>query len=332
MTDASTMAPRERVSAALRGEAVDRPPVSLWRHFPKRDQTAADLAAATIAWQEQFGFDLVKFMPPGDYPTIDWGAESEFQGSPNGTRETTRFPVTAPSEWETLPPLNLQHGFLRVVLDGVSRTRAALDADVPLLQTIFSPLTIAAKLSNRLAIEHLRAHPAELHAGLRRITEVTREMVTASLAAGADGLFFATQLADYTVLDETEYREFGLAYDMQVLEAATASQITMLHLHGDEPMFALQARYPAHTLNWHDRRSAPDLVTGHRLSGRCVSGGLDERRIETASAAESAAEARDAIEMMRGRSLIVAPGCVIPVATPEANIRAVVETVTAATA
>lgn len=331
MAASPEMTPRERVSAALRGETVDRPPVSLWCHFPERDQTAADLTAATLGWQNQFRFDLVKFMPAGDYPTIDWGAESAFQGSPNGTRQTTRFPVTAPADWQRLSPLAVRRGFLGIMLEAVAQTRAALDDDVPLLQTIFSPLTIAAKLSNQLAIEHLRAHPHELHAGLRRITEVTREMIAASLAAGADGLFFATQLADFTLLDETEYREFGLAYDLQVLEAAGGSQSTMLHLHGEEPMFDLQARYPTETINWHDRRAPPDLATGQRLSGRCVTGGIDERRISTAAPEDAAAEALSAVEALNGRSLIVAPGCVIPVATPEVAIRAVVGAVTAAT-
>src|SRR5690348_2132183 len=101
------MTPSERVRSALAGEAVDRPPVSLWRHFPERDQRAADLAAETLAWQRAFDFDLIKFMPPGDYATIDWGAQSAYAGSPGGTRQTTRFPVTMAEDWATLPPLDV---------------------------------------------------------------------------------------------------------------------------------------------------------------------------------------------------------------------------------
>ena len=96
MPTPSAMTSRERVRTALSGGQVDRPPVALWRHFPEQDQTAADLAAATLDWQARFGFDLVKFMPPGDYPTIDWGAESIYEGAPGGTRRTTRFPIARP--------------------------------------------------------------------------------------------------------------------------------------------------------------------------------------------------------------------------------------------
>jgi uroporphyrinogen decarboxylase len=326
----SEMTARERVGAALAGEPVDRPPVALWRHFPEEDQTAEGLAAATLRWQQAHGFDLIKLMPPGDYPTIDWGAVSVYQGATGGTRQTTRFPVTRPADWTTLPPLDVRQGFNGVMLDAVAQTRAALDPAVILLQTVFSSLTVANKLTGGLAVEHLRAHPTELRAGLRRITEVTRDVAAASLAAGADGLFFATQLADFTVLDETEYREFGLAYDLQVLEAAGESRLTMLHLHGEAPMFELQSRYPIHAVNWHDRRAAPHLAEGRVRAGRCVAGGLDERRIATYAPEQAAAEAREAIAQTGGAGLIVAPGCVIPITTAPATIQAAVDAVKAA--
>ncbi len=52
----------ERIEAALKGEAVDRPSISLWRHWPGEDDTAEDLAAATVRWQKAHDFDLVKFV------------------------------------------------------------------------------------------------------------------------------------------------------------------------------------------------------------------------------------------------------------------------------
>jgi uroporphyrinogen decarboxylase len=330
MATSIQMNSRARVAAALAGEPVDHPPVALWRHLPEEDQTAAGLTAATLRWQAAHGFDQIKFMPPGDYPTIDWGAESVYHGATGGTRQTTRFPVTRSADWTTLPPLDVRQGFNGVMLDAVAQTRAALDPDVLLLQTLFSPLTIANKLSGGLAVEHLRAHPSELHTGLRRITEVTRDVAAASLTAGADGLFFATQLADFTLLDETEYREFGLAYDLDVLDAAAASRLTMLHLHGEAPMFDLQARYPVHAVNWHDRRAAPHLAEGRLRAGRCVAGGLDERRIASYPPAQAAAEAREAIAQTGGVGLIVAPGCVIPITTPPATVQAAVDAVKAA--
>src|SRR4051794_20826660 len=118
-----------------------------------------------------------------------------------------------------------------------SRARDGLTDDVPVLQTVFSPLTIAMKLSDGRVIEHLRSHPGEVHVGLEVIRDVTREVVSASFKAGADGLFFATQCADHTLKDEVEYRDFGLRYDLEVLTNLPEPAIVMLHLHGASPMF-----------------------------------------------------------------------------------------------
>ena len=45
------MTPRERVWATLRGEPVDRPPVSFWGHFYHRESSASELVAATLEHQ-----------------------------------------------------------------------------------------------------------------------------------------------------------------------------------------------------------------------------------------------------------------------------------------
>ena len=60
------MTSRDRVLAALAGETPDRPPVALWRHFPEEDQTAAGLAAATVAGERGFPGAFVEGMPPGE--------------------------------------------------------------------------------------------------------------------------------------------------------------------------------------------------------------------------------------------------------------------------
>jgi uroporphyrinogen decarboxylase len=319
----SKLTSRERLLAAIAGDEVDRPPVSLWQHLPERDQTAEELAKATIDWFQSYPVDFVKFMPPGDYPTIDWGAESVYQGSPSGTRTTIRFPVNSVEDWRSLRPVAVRNGFNATMVEALKRTRQTLPSEVPLLQTIFSPLTIAMKLSNRQAIEHLRSHPADVHQALAIIGEVTAAFVEASMRAGADGLFFATQCADHNLLDEVEYREFGLHYDLEVLAGLPEPAIVMLHLHGESPMFQLEGKYPAQILNWHDQHAAPGLVEGQGRSGRCVAGGMNERTIATDDPTRTLETARVAIAELSGRSLIIAPGCVIPTNTPPQTILSV---------
>ncbi len=320
----ATMTSRERLQAAIAGTAPDHPPVALWRHFPEDDQTASGLAGATITWHEQFPCDLVKFMPPGDYPIIDWGATSEYRGARSGTRTTTRVPINDLADWVRLRPLDVNHGFYAVVLEALASTRARLDPAVPLFQTIFSPLTIAMKLSNNQAVAHLRAAPEMMHDALGVITEVTTAMLVASLDAGADGIFFATQCADERVMTMDEYRAFGLPYDLTVLHAARPETVVLLHLHGERPMVSLQTDYPASIVNWHDRHAGPSLADVQRRSRRCVAGGLNERTIADRTTDEITAEAEDALAATAGHRHLLAPGCVIPIDTPDENILAAI--------
>lgn len=316
--------PRDDLSRAIQGLESDRVPVSVWRHFPERDQNASDLADATVEWQERFDHDFVKFMPPGDYPTIDWGASSVYTGSRSGTRETTVFPVDSPSDWSGIDVISGRDGFHGVMLDALSATADRLHDDVPLLHTIFSPLTIAMKLSNGKAVSHARLDPARLEEALARIAEVTADHARAALAAGADGIFFATQCADAAIMSEAEYRRFGMTFDLPIAQAIAGRGLIFLHLHGEKPMLALARDYPADIVNWHDRRSGPSLSDGRTVIDRCVAGGIDEAAIVQRNASEVEREARDAVAAMNGRFLVVCPGCVIPIDTPEANIEAAV--------
>lgn len=317
----------ERVEAALGGQEVDRPPVSLWRHFPNRDQSAEDLADATLEWQAHFDFDFIKLMPPGDYATIDWGAESEYRNSPGGTRETTRFPIEQIDDWRAIGPVPVDRGMNREVIEAARLVNERLGGEVPVLQTIFSPLTIAMKLSRGRVLKHLRERPEIVHAALEAITQVTAAMLKATLEQGASGIFFATQCASTDLMTVEEYAEFGRRYDLPVLAGANASRFTLLHLHGDHIMFDELKDYPVQALNWHDRRTPPSLAEGIARSGRCAVGGIDERAIVSMSAEEASAQARDAIKQTGGRQVMIGPGCVIPIGTPAGNVAAVARAV-----
>ncbi len=317
----------ERVEAALAGEAVDRPPVSLWHHFPEQDQTAEALAASTLAWQERYDNDFIKFMPPGDYATIDWGLTSAYQGSNSGTRETTHYPIATADDWRRIAPIAVDRGMHGAVIEAARLTNEQLGGAVPLLQTVFSPLTIAMKLSDGRVLDHLRERPEIVHAALAAITTTTRAMTTATLERGASGIFFATQCATTDLMTAPEYEEFGARYDREVLSAAGASRFTMLHIHGENIMFDALMTYPVHAINWHDRRTPPTLAEGARRSGKCAIGGIHEHEIATMTPDEAAAQARDAVAATGGKQVMIGPGCVIPITTPPANIAAVIRAV-----
>src|SRR5919197_3392206 len=55
-----SMSRRERVYAALRGEPVDRVPVSFWGHHYTAENSARSLAEVTLRRANEFGWDYLK--------------------------------------------------------------------------------------------------------------------------------------------------------------------------------------------------------------------------------------------------------------------------------
>lgn len=119
----------QRLTGAMAGGPIDRLPVSLWRHFPVEDETAAGLAEANVRWQRRFQFDLVKFMPTGTFSVEDWGVRTDYVPSVFGTRRVLALGAEKIADWERLRPLDPGAGCLGVQVEGLARTVAALDGD-----------------------------------------------------------------------------------------------------------------------------------------------------------------------------------------------------------
>jgi uroporphyrinogen decarboxylase len=321
----------ERIRAALQGAEVDHTPVSLWRHFPGDDMTAAGLAKAMVDWQRKFDFDFVKFMPTGMYGVHDWGAETEYAPGHGGSRQLVKAGVTDPNQWPKLAKVDVTRGSYGQEIEAIRLAAAELKGSVPVFQTVFSPSTTAVKLRGPQAIEDMRQNPDLLKAGLEIITEVTIAFALENLRAGADGVFFATQGASRQVMTEEEYKEFGVPYDTRILEAVrNEGKINLIHVHGDDVYWDLAASYPVDMINWHDRTTFPNLSQAKERFKGVLVGGIERLEISTGTTEIVRAQALDAVQQTGGRRHVVAPSCVIPTNTPEANVRAVIDAVKSA--
>ncbi len=325
------MKKRERLERAIAGEAVDRPPVAIWRHFPGDDQRAADLAAATVAFQRAYDWDFVKVSPASSFCLTDYGVQDRWMGSLEGTREYTLRVIERSLDWTTLKPLDPTRGALGRQLQTLELLKEAFGEEVPYIQTIFSPLAQAKNLAGEEAlIRDLRTAPERLHTGLRTLTESTLRFLEAMRKSGIGGIFYATQHARYDTLSEEEYRTFGRPYDLQILEAARGHGwwFNMLHVHGQAPMFDMITDYSMQAVNWHDRESPPDLAVGKSKVTCAVCGGVARHvPMHTGTPLEVREQAREAIKLTNGRRFILGVGCVVMVTTPTSNIRALREVV-----
>jgi uroporphyrinogen decarboxylase len=319
-----TVTHRHRLELTLSGEKPDRLPIALWHHFPMDDQDGDLLAKATVAFQKQFDFDLIKVMPPSSFSIKDWGVKDEWLGNDEGTRVYTRRAIHTPEDWLKLKPLDPHKGYLGRQLKCLVNLQESFSRDLPYLQTIFNPLSQVKNLvgPKQVAV-HIREYPVELHEGLKTITETTLRFIEAAKQLGISGIFLAIQHASYQILTEEEYSEFGRAYDLPILEAVNDLWANMAHLHGNEIMFDLLADYPVQIMNWHDRETKPSLAEGLKKFHGTVCGGIS--RIESfvlGTPEKIKKEAREAFHQTNGKRLILGTGCVIPLNTPYGNIMA----------
>jgi uroporphyrinogen decarboxylase len=323
------MTKRERILAALHRRPVDRPPVAFWQHVPHRDHTARGLADAMLEWQQRWDLDLIKVMSSGVYCVEDWGCKVAYQGSPNGAKTCTQHAVRQPADWARIKPLDPGRGALGRELEALRLILRGRSDDVPVLHTVFAPLTIARKLAGEQLDPHLRDHPKEVMTALDAITETVIRYVAEVGKTGADGIFFASQTASRDVMAEGDHAKFSMPYSWRVLESLDGSPLwTMLHVHGRQIYFDRSATLPVAAMNWHDRLTAPTLGDGLRRFKGAVVGGLNESQtLRTGSPAEAAADVADAIVQTASTGVIIAPGCVLPLDTREENLEAVVSAV-----
>lgn len=316
---------RERIERTIAGEATDRVPVALWRHFPGDDQRAADLARSTVDYQRAYTWDLVKLTPASSFCIADYGVQDEWQGSFEGTRTYTKRAVVRSLDWTNLRTLDPTRGGLGRQIECIRLVCEALGDEAPILQTIFSPLAQAKNIAGKeTLLRHLRTQPDRVRSGLNVITDSTLRFIDAMRRLPLAGIFYAVQHANYDILSEAEYREFGIPYDLKILESLPDRwKLNMLHIHGDAPMFKLLANYPVQIINWHDRASEPDLAQGKLMFDGAVCGGVHQwEHLHQGTPSSVRDAARDAMAQTNGRRLILSTGCVTPITTPLSNVRA----------
>ncbi len=325
-----SMTKRERLAAAVAGEAVDRVPVALWRHFPVDDTSAEALAVTAAAFQHQYDWDFFKLTPSSHYSVADWGTRAAYRGHPHGTSEYITYAVKTPEDWGRLQPLDVQSGMLGDQLACVRRLRELVGDEVPIIETIFSPLDQIRHLVGRgNEFVHLRRYPQQTQAAIEVIMETTLAFVQAVIAAGADGIFYATQYAQAAYLSQSEYVEVCRPLDLRVLEAAQGGTFSMVHVHGVHTYFDAFVDYPVQAINWHDRETGPTLAEGAKRFPGLVVGGISQQDIVERSAEQVREIAQQAITETGGRRMGLSTGCVLPTVAPWGNIRALREVVDA---
>jgi uroporphyrinogen decarboxylase len=316
----------ERVHATLRGEEVDRPPVSMWRHHFADERTVEGLAEATLTFQRDSDWDFVKVNPRATY-------HAEVFGMPFTLRDDNHPDVVdtlvkEPEDWRKIQPLGLDQPVLADHLRALELIMAGTRDDTPILMTVFNPISIAARFtpSGRLFAQHLRENFDEVAPALEAITETFVRFGRACLERGASGLFLATTAwASRRRLTEDEYARFAKPFELKVLDAVSQGSFNILHVCQDQNMLRAVSDYPVHAFNWDALGTDnPSLVEGKNLIGdRPVIGGIPHEAALAASTPGEIASAVSGLKAAMGqRGWIAGPGCTFDGSTPAANLKA----------
>src|SRR5207249_8252127 len=125
-----------------------------------------------------------------------------------------------------------------------------LGPDIPVIQTVFSPITVGGYLvgkSQSRVVRELRKHPEVVGPALEKMAEALVDFSRRSIEAGAAGIFYAISgYAGRKVMKEDAYRDLVLPYDLAVLEGLPESAwFNVVHLCGSNLNFGLARDLPA---------------------------------------------------------------------------------------
>ena len=108
-----------------------------------------------------------------------------------------------------------------------------------------------------------------------------------------------------------QYKEFGVPYDLEVLNAAKDGWMNTLHAHGSNIMMEILKDYPVQVFNWHAWETYPSVDEAALESGKCLMGGLNRTDITKDDRNAIHHQIYECFKLMGGCGQILTPGCVI---------------------
>lgn len=323
------MTKKERVWAAINCQEVDRIPIGLWSHHSDVDQDTIKLAEKQVEFLKQVDTDFIKLMPFGLYTCEDYGMKIKKYNEVNKPPEVIEYLIKDANDWNKIGVIDASKGaygkqvlLAKKVIEDLNKS----NIDAPVIQTIFSPLTTAYKISGERLFVDMKENPGLVHAALKCITKTTINFIKLNIDLGIDGFFFASQLANYNLTSDETYEEFGEKYDLELFDVfKDITWFNIIHIHSftsesESTMFNRLANYPGNCINWHDRWVGPRLNEARKLTDKCLIGGINEEQyFNKVNYNELYEHIQEAITQAGKRGYMVGPGCTIYEDTPWIN-------------
>ena len=302
----ANMTKMQRFRSAIKGEAVDHLPVSMWLHFATEHLSSEETARLHLSYFNTYHWDYLKSMNDYRYP-LPAGADGIARETIDTAEELLAFKPLPMSE----PAFANQLACLRIL-------RRELGPDVPIVETLFNSLQTLVRGAGAGAAQVALANPRAGHAMLEAVTHTLIDYVQALKEIGVTGLFYSVNGASKSEaggLTAAQFDEFVKPYDLRILQAADGLE-RIGHIHGYQLDFGRVLDYPVEAFSWSHHHTAPSLAEARKLTQAALVGGIDEVAISRQSTAEIAADIEAAVREAGPRKLLIGPGCTVPPDTP----------------
>ncbi len=296
----------ERVEAALKGKRVDRPPFSIWYHFGDQHLDGKAHAENEYNFYRHYELDFLKVMNDYEFPR------------PEGL-----YDIDKPEDWYKLITVNpWEYRGFKEQLIALRELSVRMSGEAYFIDTVFSPWTIARNISYKVFTKHMEQYPEEFLHGLDVITTNLERLVSAMIEVGASGIFLSIAGATKDYMTWKKYEKFGKQFDLRVLRAAEGAPFNVLHIHGSRIYFKEVCDYPVSAFSWADRdKKNPSLKHARKYTKKCLMGGIDHLSFKETYLEDTRKQIMDAIEQVKGKGLIICPGCSVKSNSYETQIR-----------
>ena len=317
----------EIIKKAFKTEATERVPYAIWKHFPEFDKTPEGLLKAQMDFQKKYDSDIMKISISGRAFASDFGAELGGYDPASGSRICVKYPIEKIEDWENIKNIDVGSGEYGKQIKAMELVHKEIDKKVPTMMTVFSPLMVASQIDPNIIL-HYRKDPQLIKEQFKIIITAMTDFTKASLEAGANGIFLATQHFNNRLTNEERLELAFNPMKSLIKKTVKKNNFLVLHLHGDNPDYELATKLPIDAINWHDQQTTPNISEARQIFKGGLLGGLNaESWKDISDPAELEAVISSVYTNFKGSGLIIAPGCVIPQFVSDPLIEVAVKTI-----
>ena len=315
------------IKKVFKAEPTEKVPYAIWKHFPEFDKTPERLFKAQMDFQNKFDSDIMKISISGRAFATDFGAEVGGYEPNSGSRIGLRYPIESLEDWENVKEIDVNKGEFGNQITAMKLIHREVEGKIPTMMTVFSPLMVASEI-DRNVVSNYRKDPQLVGEQFKTIISAMTEFTSASLDAGADGIFLATQHFNNRLTDKERMELEFKPMNTLIKKTIKKQNFVVLHLHGVEPKYELATKLPIDAINWHDQQTSPSLSEARKIFKGGLLGGLNaESWKDISNPKEISSLITSVYEKYEGSGLMIAPGCVLPQYISDSIIEAAISTI-----